>query len=58
MNYFKYLQFSYQDQVIDTLKVENKQNYEVTNLRSLRAVVSLTLSLWRALWGALGQMPL
>jgi len=58
MNYFKYLQFSYWDQLIGTLKVENKQIYEVTNLKSLRAVMCLGISLWEALWGALGQMPL
>lgn len=58
MNYFKYLQFSYQYQVIDALKFENKQIYEVTNLVSLRAVICLTISLWGELWGVLGQMPL
>lgn len=58
MNYFKYLQFSYQYQVIDALKFENKQIYEVTNLVSLRAVICLTISLWGEFWGVLDQMPL
>lgn len=54
VNYFKYLQFNYWDQVTNSLKVENKQIPEVSNIRSLRDVICLAISLW----GVLAQMPL
>lgn len=34
VNYLKYVQFTYQGQVIDNLKLENKQIYEVTYHRN------------------------